>query len=63
MKSERRGSPHRIQGTGADTAGRHIDHPFEGAVIVTIGEQTQIRECVPDLGTFVKAQATVDTIG
>ena len=57
------GSAQRIQGARTDAAGGHIDDALEGAVIIAIGEQTQVSERVPDLGTLVKAQASVHAIG
>jgi hypothetical protein len=52
-----------IQGADTDTAGGHIDHALEGAVVVAIVEQAKVGQGILDLRALVKAQSAVNAIG
>ena len=53
----------RVHGARADPAGRGVDHPLEGRVVVAVGDEAEIRERILDFGALVEAQAAVDPVG
>ena len=52
-----------LDGGIADAAGRHVDHPAEGLVVLRIDGQLEVGEHVLDLGPLVEGMSAVDTVG
>ena len=57
-----RGLTHHVQRAVANPAGRRVDHAFKRRVVVTVGNQTQIRERIFDFLTFEEAHTAVNAV-
>ena len=53
---------HEFYRTCADASSWPIDDTFECAVIVAIGDQSQVSQRILDFSTFEEAQATIDAV-
>ena len=48
---------------GPDAAGRAVDNPFEGKVIVRLQNNPEIGQSVADFGTFIKLESADNLVG
>lgn len=53
---------HFVQRAVADATGGRVDRALEGGVIVAVGQQAQVGQCVLDFGTLEEAHATVHAV-
>ena len=54
---------HGLDGTRTDAARRYIDDTLKSRVRSTIGQQTQVGQCILDFGTLKETQPAVDPVG
>ena len=53
---------HHVQRAVADAASRRIDYALKRRIVVTVGDQTQVRERVFDFLAFEEAHAAIDAV-
>ena len=54
---------HHFDGAGTDAAGRFVNDTLEGAVIVAVRDQAQVRQRVLDFSALEEAQTAINPIG
>ena len=52
-----------VQGSGTDAPVGCVDHTLEGGIVVRVGDQPQIGECIADLRALEEPQSAVNPIG